>query len=436
MSRTSHGAVLVLGTLFSCTAALAQRDTTMRIDPRWRAYLGCWSTSAAGAPGPDICLLPTRDRNTVELVTVIGDSIVPAKTLTASGERVSRTKDGCTGWELARWSDDDRRLYLESEFNCGGGTPQRVAGMFAHHGDSFSQIESVKARSTTAVRVVRFDLLSDSLGLPPAILRRLPMAGNMWAARAVAAAEVTSADVLDVSNAVGAPVTEAWLAERGQKFALNARELRNLRQAGIPTSVIDMMIAVSNPGVFAVMQHQPGMRAQQPNQRGLTSAEELALAQAGFRGRVNGMPLGYDPFFGFDNAYFPYWGFSQFGRFSQFNQFGYFNQFGQFGGGWFNPYGFNGFQNGGGFIGGNGPYVIVPAPAISPPGRAVNGLGYTQGGSSGGDRRAEPTPSVQNGGGYSSGSGGGGGGASSGGGGASSNGGGGGGEQRTAKPRP
>jgi hypothetical protein len=432
MSRTSHGALLVLGTLLSCTAASAQRDTTMRIDPRWRAYLGCWSTSAAGAPGPDVCLLPTRDRNTVELVTVIGDSIVPATMLTASGDRVSRTKDGCTGWELSRWSDDDRRLYIESEYNCGGGAPQRVTGMFAHNGDSFSQIESVKARSTTAVRAVRFDLLSDSLGLPPAILRRLPMAGNMWAARAMAAAEVTTADVLEVSRAVGAPVTEAWLAERGQKFVLNARELRNLRDARIPTSVIDMMVAVSNPGVFAVMQNQPGMRRPQLDQRGLTSAEELALAQAGYRGRINGMPLGYDPFFGFDNAYFPYWGFSQFGRFGQFNQFGYFNQIGQFGGGWLNPYGFNGFQNGGGFIGGNGPYVIVPAPPISPPGRAVNGLGYTQGGNSGGDRRGAPTPSVQSGGGYSSG-GGGGSGASSGGSGASSNGGG---EQRTAKPRP
>jgi hypothetical protein len=247
MSRTSHGAVLVIGTLLSCAAASAQRDTTMRIDPRWRAYLGCWSTGAAGAPGPDVCLLPTRDRNTVELVTVIGDSVTPATTLTASGERVSRTKDGCTGWELARWSEDDRRLYIESEYNCGGGTPQRVSGLLAHHGDSFSQIESVKARSTTAVRVVRFDLLSDSLGLPPVILRRLPMASNMWAARAMAAAEVTTADVLEVSKAVGAPVTEAWLAERGQKFVLNARELRNLRDARIPTSVIDMMVGYPTP---------------------------------------------------------------------------------------------------------------------------------------------------------------------------------------------
>ncbi len=431
MSHTSKGAILVASALLSCSAALAQRDATVRIDPRWRAFLGCWSTSAAGAPGPDICVVPTRDRNTVELVTVIGDSITPATTVTASGERVSRTKDGCTGWDLARWSEDDRRLYMESEYTCGGGAPQKVTGMLSHQGDSFSQIEGVKTRSRTAVRVVRFDLVSDSVGLPAEILARLPHGSNAqaWASRVEASAEVTSAEVRDASNAVGAAVTEAWLAERGQKFAINARELRNLRDANVPTSVIDMMVAVSNPDVFAVRQNgQPGTLTSQRTRRGLSATEEMALAQAGFRGRFGGMPIGYDPFFGFGNAYFPYWGFSQFGGYG-----GGFNRFGQFGGGWFNPYGFNGFQNGGGwFGGGNGPYVIIPAPPVEPVnrGRAVNGLGYTQGGNSGGDRSAGPTPSVQSGGGYNSGGSGGGGSSS---GGAASNGGG---EQRTAKPRP
>jgi len=366
-------------------------------------------------------------------VTVIGDSITPATTLTASGDRISRTKDGCTGWDLARWSEDDRRLFMESEYACGGGAPQRVTGMLSHQGDSFSQIEGVRTRSRTAVRVVRFDLLSDSLGLPAEIVARLPRANTAptWASRVEASAEVTTADVLDASKAVGAAVTEAWLAERGQKFAINARELRNLRDARIPSSVIDMMVAVSNPGVFAVQQSgQPGSLPQQRTQRGLSASEEMALAQAGFRGQIGGMPIGYDPFFGFGNAYFPYWGFSQFGRFDGFNQFG------QFGGGWFNPYGFNGLQNGGGwFGGGNGPYVIITAPPSPPsnPGRAVNGLGYTQGGNSDSDRRGTPTPSVQSGGGYNSGSSGSGSGGGSSSGGSSSNGGG---EQRTAKPRP
>ncbi len=444
MPRTSHGAALIASALLTATTAVAQRDSTVRIDPRWRAWLGCWTTSAAGAPGPDVCLLPTRDRNTIELVTVVGDSIAPATMLTASGERVARTKDGCTGWDLARWSDDDRRLYMESEYSCAGGAPQRITGLLSHQGDSFSQIEGVKTRSTTAVRIVRFDLMSDSLGLPDAIVRRLPRGNTSqaWGARVEASAEVTTADVLEVSNMVGASVTEAWLAERGQKFALNARELRNLRDAKIPASVIDMMVAVSHPGVFTVMQgRQPGVRQQQPNQRGgLSAAEELALAQAGFRRGMNGMPIASDPVFGLVDPFFPYWGFSQFGQFGRF---------GQLGGGWFNPFGFNGFQNGGWngggwygggwYGGGNGPYVIVPSPPIpvSPPGRAVNGLGYTQGGGGDSDRRAAPTPSVQSGGGYNSGGGNSGG--ASGGSGASSGGGAsnsGGGEQRTAKPRP
>lgn len=426
------GALLTVTALAS-TQLHAQRDSSTRIDPRWQAYLGCWSTTSAGMPGPDVCLLPTRDPNTVEMVTVIGDSIGTPVPITATGDRLSRKKDGCTGWDLARWSSDDRRLYTESEYTCDGGAPQRTSALFAHQGDSFSQIEGIKTRSTTAVRALRFRAISDSTGMPEAIWRRLPSrnSGARWAARVEAGAEVTAADVVESSKEVGAPVTEAWIAERGQTFALNATSLRALRDAGVATTVIDMMVAVSNPELFQVASGgEPGARQANSQRRG----------QNGYGAFGRG---GYVPSTTwYEGMYFPYFGY---GYGYGYDGYGYGARGGFYGNGLFNSYGscWSAWNCGGFGWQGGGTYVIVPQPALPArePGRAVNGRGYSQGGSSGGGRTAQPSPSVQSGGGGGGGSG------SSGGGNAGSGGGStggstssgtstGGGEQRTAKPRP
>lgn len=429
MSHPRTISALLTVTVLASAQLHAQRDSSARIDPRWRAYLGCWATTSARMPGPDVCLLPTGDPNTVEMVTVIGDSIGTPVQITATGDRLSRKKDGCTGWDLARWSSDDRRLYTESEYTCDGGSPQHTSALFAHQGDSFSQIEGIKTRSTTAVRALRFTSISDSAGMPEAIWRRLSSRNNTarWAARVEAGAEVTTGDVIETSKEVGAPVTEAWIAERAQKFALNASSLRALRDAGVPTTVIDMMVAVSNPELFQVAAGgEPGARQPNTQRRGQNGYN--AFGRGGFVPSTTWYEGMYFPYFGYGNGY----------------GYGYGSRAGFYGNGFFNSYGscWSAWNCGGFGWQGGGTYVIVPQPALPArePGRAVNGSGYSQGGSSGGGRTAQPSPSVQSGGG-------GGGNSSSGGGNAGSGGGStggspssgtstGGGEQRTAKPRP
>src|SRR5213078_3935993 len=71
-------------------------------------------------------------------------------------------------------------------------------------------------------------------------------------ARIAAGASVRSSDVMEAARAVSAAVTEAWVLERKQAFALDARELIRLADAGVPARVTDAMVAVSNPGVFNV----------------------------------------------------------------------------------------------------------------------------------------------------------------------------------------
>jgi len=47
-------------------------------------------------------------------------------------------------------------------------------------------------------------------------------------------------------------IVESWLVEEGEGFALSARRLDQLKSAGVPDRVIDVMVALSYPGVFAI----------------------------------------------------------------------------------------------------------------------------------------------------------------------------------------
>ena len=419
---------LVIGTLLATAAAAAQAQTErVAIDPKWRAFLGCWASSAAGSAGPTVCLVPTASADRIEMISVANDSIIGRVAITASGARTEITRDGCTGWESGRWSADDRRFFTRAEFSCDGGATQSSTGIFAmSHADAFSRIEGVKTKGATRVRVINF-IWRDTVPAPGAIASRLPRLDALptVGAHIEAAATVTTADVIEATKQVDAAVVEAWLADRGQRFDVTVKDLRALRDAGVPTGVIDMVVAVSHPKVFAIAPGgQPGGRPAAMNTQSPRSMNAMALQS--YMTDLRLMRLRSALSFGWGDLYFPYSGYS--GLYGA----GFFSPFaGGYYGGLNNWYGggYGGYGNG--IFVGNQPYVIVPqSPQSSQPdrGRVVNGAGYTQdGGSTSGIAR--PTATV-NSGGYSSGSG-----MSSGGsaGGGAAGGGDGG---RTAKPRP
>ena len=433
----------------------AQQSDSITIGEHWRAYLGCWSSSSAGVIGPMMCIVPTDTAEKVEMLVVVKDSVMSRVPVAASEVRVPLMRDGCTGWETARWSGDEHRLYTRGEFTCDGGAPQKSSGIYAlTQEDAFSRIEGVTTKSGVRVRVVNHIRVGPA-GVPLDVARLLLRANALptLATRADAASPITFKDVSAALKEVDREVVEGWIADRGQRFALAPKSLRQLRADGVPTSVIDMMIAVSHPKVFTVQQGGPPMVAEAPA-RAVTaqcSMYDTACAMR-FANRVNprydqrldeAIMLMYG--YGYGSMYLPYlrdyrdafgyWmpyggGYGGFNGYSLGGLYGstYLGNNGFYGNGFFN----NGWTNVG------TPFVIVPTqPAPSPAGRAtvVNGLGYTQQGASGGDF-ARPSPDV-NGSGYSNGSGSsngsstGSGSAPSAGSGASTGGG-----DRTAKPRP
>jgi hypothetical protein len=390
---------------------LAQRDSTVRIDARWRGYLGCWATTSAAVRGPDVCLVPTADSTTVDLVVLRQDSVMSVTQVTSSGARVNRVVDGCSGWESGRWSADERRLYTHAHYTCPGRAPQVSSGMYAMSARfTFSRIERTEAGGADGVRLVTFSSgIADSV-LPDSVARRLPPTdARTLAARGEAAAEVSTADVADAAHAVDAAVVEAWIADRRQQFALTPRDARALRDARVPGRVIDMMVVVSYPERFRLWQNtiadaRASGAAPSTAFSGLSSAP-ASLTSGWLTGpagapsalRYFGSPL-YDPLNPFSDC------------FSALS-----------------------CATGYSVVTPHITFSVAPRVQSSPfepnmPGRAVNGLGYTQDGGGGGGMAA---PSMT-GGGYTPGSSSGGSGGGMVGGGTSS----GATEQRTAKPRP
>ena len=72
------------------------------------------------------------------------------------------------------------------------------------------------------------------------------------AARIYAARNIWLEDVAEAAERVDAKAVEAWVAERGERFAIDADALVKLADAGVSESIIDVVVAVSYPERFAI----------------------------------------------------------------------------------------------------------------------------------------------------------------------------------------
>ncbi len=417
LAAGAAGAVALAGLGLRANPALAQ---STEVDPRWQAWIGCWEQ--VGAPGPVavpgtglVCVIPAEGRSAVDIVAVANGAITTREHIDANGERRESVRNGCAGWELAEWSQDGRRLYLRAEHSCPGGGQRRASGLlgFSAGGGQWLDVQSVAVGAYPGVRVVRYREAVGAASVPDEVARAVASRSpDHWALRAAAGGVLHTADVIEASGHLDAIAVESWLVARDEGFDLNANRLRDLADQGVPDRVIDVMVALSYPGVFAVNAATRGGGAR-------VQEVEQAPPQPGAAGY--GTSGYYD-----DHLYSPFgWGPYAYG----YNGYGY--------GGWY---------------WGNRPIIIVtgtPAGGGGPGGggsgrhgRVVNGRGYSGGdntdpqarpsrpgsgstgsGSVSSDGYAQPRSS-------GGGSSGGGGGSTSSGGGSSSGG------ERTAKPRP
>jgi hypothetical protein len=239
------------------SVATAQADG----GPRWQAWLGCWETSALASAPTDapagasmLCVVPTADESAVEVVSVEAGSIGSRSTIRADGAQHSAQREGCSGWESAEWSADGTRLYLRSEYTCEGGVERKSSGMMAFApGGDWIDVQAVTAGGNGGVQAVRYRPVSDDSAIPADLASSIASRSlASSAARLAAAARIDATDVIEASRGADPLAVEAWLLERDQSFTVDARTLTQLADAGVSTRVIDLLVALSYPEMFAV----------------------------------------------------------------------------------------------------------------------------------------------------------------------------------------
>ena len=257
MDRITSRAVARL-VLVSALVALPERmaHAQQAVDLRWQAWLGCWQPSEAqagdGSGLQRICVVPARERAGVALITFTSGRETSRELLDATGQQMPMARDGCVGWQVGRFSSDDRRVYIRSELTCPGDLKRASTGVLAMTpGGEFLGVESVAAGGGIAVRVSRYREADFPDSLPGAIAQAISGSRTaIGAARIAAGAPIGLSGVIETSRQVDAPVLQVMLAERGQRFELDASGLTTLARAGVPGGVTDVMVALDHPALF------------------------------------------------------------------------------------------------------------------------------------------------------------------------------------------
>lgn len=348
--RVAGGLAFALaGALALTQGAAAQADGA-----NWYPFLGCWAPESG--VGPTVCIRPTTDG--VELARVADGQVVAREALSTRPEGVRSEREGCEGEHHAAFSTDRRRVFLTTDYACEGGGTRHETGLLAlTAADELLDVRSVDVDSDEPVAwVQRYRPAEASVGREAGVAD-LPVPGMaLETARRAAAASIDVDDVVEAFDAVGPGALEAWVAETGDRFDLDAETLVALSDQGVPAAVLDLMIAVSYPDRFALAVDDDGAYAEPLSD---AYGSRPGLAARGFsRCYDYGWSSFYDPF---------YYGCGYGYRYSRYS---------------YGPWGY-----GNGWYGYYNPGVVIIRDGSSSGatnGRVVRGRGYTRGGSSSG----------------------------------------------------
>jgi len=355
----------------AATAAAAQ---TAQPDPRWQAWYGCWMAEEGTAPSPTgktptVCVIPAGGG--VDVVTVVDTSVVARDHIEANPERHPVSRSNCTGWETAAWSSQGDRLYRRSEYTCPGDVKRDGSEVLAMTPEwEWLDVQGLSARGAMGVRTLRYE--SAAVPAVPEIASALASRGaEMSMARGMAATPPTAADVVEASRQADPAVVEAWLAEEGEGFPLDGKQLEALADSGVSPRVIDVMVAMTYPKVFTVAapSARGGFNGAEASVRS-TAPDTTYAARHPYDGYGYGLfappgPWGWD--------YYSPWSWSLYGYYSPF----FYSPYGTFSPYYYGGYGYGGYNYGGGTI-----IVVSGGGTSSPPpphGRIVNGHGYQRG---------------------------------------------------------
>ena len=338
-------------------------------DVRWQPWLGCWEAIGEPDDAPVLCLAPRSGESGIDMITLIDERVVSRETILADGQGRRVTREGCEGLERTEFSNDSRRIFFNSELMCEGDVTLKSSGVMSMATPyEWLDVRAVEVEGQSVPWALRYRLASRA-DFEAAGLGDLPEGGAaVMASRIAASSALTLDQVIEASSKMDGKAVEAWIAESGAPFALDASRLIRMADAGVSDGVIDVMVALSYPDEFVVNTGAGG--------------EEPVWAEQGPRDASRGSYGGgfYDPFY---DPYLRYGYYPGFGYRSAYVGIGRYGGYGMSYGG-YGGYGGYGMGYGGYGMGYGGYSVYRPGVVVverqSAGGRAVAGRGYTRSG--------------------------------------------------------
>jgi hypothetical protein len=350
--------------VISCLS-MAQ-SAAAQVAPRLDNWLGCWrlEDDLAGT-GARLCVTPEKDG--VRLQTLVGTVKGADEVVIPDGQARPITDSECKGSERAEWSSDGVRVFRTIDVTCKNETPRTIKGVtFVTASQMLINVQHVSGDGATpGVRVQRYrramnQTLADGSKAPQPKAALAPIDGT-WSIE----------DVIEASQKLPPEALQGALADVRQKFNINRKTLVALDDAGVPDSVIDLMVALTFPQRFIV-------------ERVASSAPVGVTTGMGWYDPFMS-PFYRDPMMSMSSCYSAG---GYFGYRSYYNNCGYYygyNTFSPYGS--FNPYYDNYYTGGWVAVNPNntgGGEIVTPTGQ----GRVINGQGYTQ------IRERSPEPSV------------------------------------------
>jgi hypothetical protein len=320
----------------------------------WLAWFGCWEPVGEDArAGTIVCVLPGERASDARIVTWVDGERTAETLLHADGVARAVEEGGCVGSETARWSNDGRRVYVRSEFDCGGlgRVSTGVLGMIG--ASEWIDAQALTVAGQHAARSVRYRAVDDD-AVPAEAAVLLPADRRL--AQQTARLELSQPlgvdAVVEATRHVAPPALEALLAASGTGFAVDAALLRRLARENLPASTIDMIVALAHPERFAV------------RDRALIE-DAAALARSADRRASD--DVCYDTFF-MRPAYGAECRSSAAYRYGRYSRYGYGSRFG------YSPWGYDPY----GWHHGRDRVIVIvePSDRVNNRGEVVKGRGY------------------------------------------------------------
>jgi hypothetical protein len=226
-------------------------------DPKWSPWIGCWELvlenardaltrpnpsrrtlpSATSPSRPQVCIEPSGVG--VTLTTRVAGQQAIQQTIVADGLEHAITDKECRGTQRAEWSSDSRKIYSRADLTCSNDKGNRRVSGFSILGanGTWTDIQAIDVSGQQTVRVRSYRRVSEIDRIGNGLTHATPL---------------TLDDVKEASGKVSPRALEAALVETGSSYDLSGKDLLSLQDANVPSSVTDLVVALSYPERFIV----------------------------------------------------------------------------------------------------------------------------------------------------------------------------------------